>query len=39
MYEKFLAQDIPDDIREVFEELMNASKNHLEAFKRRLEKQ
>jgi rubrerythrin len=25
MYEKFLTQDIPDDIREVFEELMNAS--------------
>jgi hypothetical protein len=39
MYEKFLAQNISDDIREVFEKLMNASKNHLEAFKRKLDRQ
>ena len=36
MYEKFLSQKIPDDIRVVFEKLMNASKNHLEAFNRNL---
>lgn len=34
MYEKFLAEDLPDDIREVFEKLMNASENHLKAFSR-----
>ena len=34
MYEKFLAGDLPEDVREVFEELMNASKNHLAAFER-----
>jgi len=34
MYEKFLAGDLPEDVREVFEELMNASKNHLSAFER-----
>lgn len=33
MYETFLAQDnLPDDVREAFEYLMNASKNHLNAF-------
>ncbi len=34
MYEKFLAGDLPEDVEEVFEELMNASKNHLAAFQR-----
>ncbi len=32
MYEKFLAQDIPDDIREVFENLKKGSQSHLAAF-------
>jgi hypothetical protein len=33
MYETFLAQDnLPDDVREAFEYLMNASINHLSAF-------
>lgn len=35
MYEKFLAQgDVPGDIALVFERLLSASKNHLEAFTR-----
>ena len=32
MYEKFLKEDLDDDVRAVFERLMNASKNHLRAF-------
>lgn len=32
MYETFLAQNLPDDVRLVFTELMNASENHLAAF-------
>ena len=32
MYEKFLEQDLPEDVKDVFERLMNASKNHLKAF-------
>lgn len=32
MYEKFLKQDLPADVRLVFERLMNASENHLKAF-------
>ncbi|WP_461207710.1 hypothetical protein [Clostridium sp. DL1XJH146] len=32
MYEKFLSQDIPDDIREVFVALKEASESHLAAF-------
>jgi len=35
MYEKFLEEDLPEDIRETFEELRDASKNHLRAFERR----
>ena len=38
MYEKFLATDLPDDVKLVFEELMNASKNHLSAFERTSER-
>lgn len=34
MYEKFLKEDLPDDIREVFIFLKNGSENHLAAFKR-----
>lgn len=34
MYEKFMENDLPSDIELVFEELMNASKNHLSAFER-----
>jgi len=34
MYEKFLGQDLPDDIRLVFENLMRASEKHLAAFER-----
>lgn len=33
MYQQFLSQDnLPDDVRSVFEYLMNASENHLRAF-------
>ncbi len=33
MYQAFLAQDnLPDDVRNAFEYLMNASENHLQAF-------
>ena len=32
MYNKFLSQELPDDVREVFTELRNASENHLKAF-------
>ena len=38
MYEKFMSKEIPDDVRTVFESLMNASKNHLEAFSKNLNK-
>ncbi|MDN5302939.1 MAG: hypothetical protein PWQ60_2453 [Thermoanaerobacteraceae bacterium] len=34
MYDKFLKQDIPDDIKKVFVELRDASKNHLSAFQK-----
>lgn len=36
MYEKFLKKDIPDDVRAVFERLLNASKNHLAAYERKV---
>ncbi|HPF88415.1 MAG TPA: DUF2202 domain-containing protein [Candidatus Limiplasma sp.] len=39
MYQTFLAQsDVPDDVRAVFEDLMNASQSHLDAFTRNAEK-
>ena len=39
MYETFLKQDdLPDDIRGVFEALMRASRNHLRAFEQNAEK-
>ena len=34
MYEVFLEENLPEDVRDVFERLMAASKNHLEAFRR-----
>lgn len=36
MYEQFLEGDLPEDVRDIFVELRDASKNHLEAFKRKL---
>jgi hypothetical protein len=38
MYERFLEEDIPEDVRIVFEELKRASENHLRAFKNGLER-
>ncbi|MEX1376279.1 MAG: DUF2202 domain-containing protein [Eubacteriales bacterium] len=34
MYEKFLEDDLPDDIKAVFMELRDASKNHLASFEK-----
>lgn len=36
MYETFLEQNLPDNVRAVFESLMRASENHLRAFQNRL---
>lgn len=36
MYTRFLAQDLPSDVRDVFERLRNASENHLAAFQKRM---
>ena len=36
MYDAFLAQDLPDDVRFIFENLRNASENHLAAFRNHL---
>lgn len=36
MYEKFLQMDLEDDVKDVFVKLMEASKNHLEAFEKNL---
>lgn len=38
MYNKFLEQDIPDDVRATFTALRNASEGHLQAFEKSLEK-
>ena len=39
MYQAFMAQsDVPDDVRLVFDELINGSQSHLEAFTRNAEK-
>ena len=38
MYEKFLSKELPEDVRDVFEELKSASENHLRAFKNNLRK-
>lgn len=37
MYAKFLTQNLPDDVRAVFENLMKGSENHLRAFDRQVE--
>lgn len=37
MYERFLKEELPDDIRFVFQRLKNASYSHLEAFRRNLD--
>lgn len=36
MYEAFLKQELPDDVRLIFERLKRASENHLKAFERNL---
>lgn len=36
MYNRFLTQNIPEDVRTVFTRLRNASQNHLKAFQRGL---
>jgi hypothetical protein len=36
MYETFLNRPLPDDVRDVFERLKNASGNHLQAFRNAL---
>ncbi len=38
MYEKFLSTDLPDDVRQVFESLKDASYNHLAAFEKQVSK-
>ncbi len=38
MYDQFLEMELPDDIREAFISLRDASKNHLEAFQRKLDR-
>ncbi|MDC7219954.1 MAG: hypothetical protein PQJ59_08440 [Spirochaetales bacterium] len=37
MYEKFLAGDLPENVREVFVDLKESSEKHLSAFERQLE--
>ncbi len=36
MYEAFLSEDLPNDVRTVFEDLMRASESHLNAFENKL---
>jgi len=36
MYESFLQSDLPDDVRDLFEQLKRASENHLRAFRNNL---
>lgn len=38
LYEKFLEGDLPDDVRAVFEYLIEGSEKHLSAFERQVEK-
>lgn len=38
MYDTFLSQELPEDIRNVFEYLKQASMNHLEAFTRNVDR-
>ena len=37
MYERFLEEDLPEDVQDVFQRLMSASYKHLEAFARQAE--
>lgn len=37
MYERFLKQNTPTDVKAIFTLLRNASQNHLQAFKRALQ--
>lgn len=39
MYERFLEEELPEDIRTVFLMLKNASENHLKAFERQTSKE
>jgi hypothetical protein len=36
MYDSFLGEDLPDDVRDLFEQLKRASENHLRAFRNNL---
>jgi hypothetical protein len=36
MYESFLKQGLPADVRDLFEQLKRASQNHLQAFRNNL---
>ena len=36
MYESFLQEDLPEDARDLFERLQQASENHLRAFRNNL---
>ena len=36
MYESFLKTDLPEDVRDLFERLQQASENHLRAFRNNL---
>jgi hypothetical protein len=38
MYEKFLKEDLPEDVRDVFERLKAGSENHLRSFQNNLQK-
>ena len=38
MYESFLAEDLPADVRDLFERLKQASENHLRAFRNNLKR-
>lgn len=38
MYEKFLKYELPEDIKNVFDTLVNGSKNHLAAYQKQVEK-
>ena len=38
MYENFLKEDLDEDVKLVFERLLNASKNHLQAFERQVDR-
>jgi hypothetical protein len=36
MYESFLQEDLPADVRDLFQRLQSASENHLRAFRNNL---